>query len=47
MSHRVALKGARKNRGKHRNMPVEHRLPWEEKVVVSKPGTPKAEDSKE
>ncbi|MDO8472388.1 MAG: hypothetical protein Q7T05_01075 [Dehalococcoidia bacterium] len=47
MSHRVRLKGTLKNRGKHRNMPLEHRLPWEEKVVVSKPGTKKTEETKE
>ncbi|MEW6034477.1 MAG: hypothetical protein AB1603_06455 [Chloroflexota bacterium] len=34
MSHRVRLKGARKNRGKNRNKPVEHRLPWEQVVSV-------------
>lgn len=36
MSHRVRLKGTNKNRGRHRNKPAEHRLPWEEKVVVAK-----------
>lgn len=36
MSHRARLKGTLKNRGNHRNKRKEHRLPWEEKVVVTK-----------
>lgn len=40
MSHRVQLKGVRKNRGKNSHERAERRLPWEEVVHAEAPKKP-------